>query len=282
MTSSFSPLRYPGGKSQFYNSVIRIMDKNKLFNITYCEPFAGGAGVALRLLAEGRATKIIINDADTTIYAFWHEVINDTEWLVQQIATIPLNMDMWQTQKNVLNNPSSTIRELGFAVLYLNRTNRSGILKAGPIGGKNQIGSYKMDCRFNRESLIRKINKIALFKQRIIVENLDAEAFIKKYADLNDVLWFIDPPYYVKGSELYQNFYVHENHLSLEKCIKRYLSNKKWILTYDNCPQIKEIYQWAPSLIFSLKYSVQVKRTEHELLFWNGLNIDERMVCNYE
>lgn len=282
MTPSFSPLRYPGGKSQFYNSVIRILDRNKLFNITYCEPFAGGAGVALRLLAEGRASEIIINDADPAIYAFWYEVINDTEWIVQQIATIPLNLEMWQTQKDILNNPDSTIRELGLAVLYLNRTNRSGILKAGPIGGKSQTGSYKMNCRFNRESLIRKINKIALLKKRIIVENLDAEDFIQKYADLDDAFWFIDPPYYVKGSELYQNFYVHESHISLEKCIRRLLSNKKWVLTYDDCPQIKEIYRWAPLLVFSLKYSVQVKRTEQELLFWNGLNIDERMVCKHE
>ena len=134
MTPTYSPLRYPGGKSQFYNSIIRILDKNRLFNITYCEPFAGGAGVAVRLLAEGRASRIIINDADPAIYSFWYEVVNDTEWLVQQIATIPLDLEMRQLQKNALNNPHSTNRELGLAVLYLNRTNRSGILKAGPIG----------------------------------------------------------------------------------------------------------------------------------------------------
>lgn len=282
MTPSFSPLRYPGGKSQFYDSVTNILDRNKLQNIVYCEPFAGGAGVALRLLAEGRASKIIINDADVAIYSFWYEVVFDTEWLIERIATIPINLDMWQIQKNILNNPCSTTRELGLAVLYLNRTNRSGILKAGPIGGKEQTGSYKMDCRFNRDSLIRKINKIAIFKNRIIIENLDAEDFIKKYAHLENAFWFIDPPYYVKGSELYKNFYIHENHLSLEKCIKHYLIDKKWLLTYDNCPQIMEIYKWAPSLTFDLKYSVQVKRIEKELLFWNNLRVDERMLCKYE
>ncbi len=279
MNPTFSPLRYPGGKSQFYDSLLRILDANELFNITYCEPFAGGAGVAIRLLLEGRASRIIINDADRAVYSFWYETVFDTDWFVAQIMSLPINMETWHQLRETLRNPNSSQRELGLATLFLNRTNRSGILKAGPIGGMKQEGAYKLDCRFNRDVIVQKIRKISMFRNRIVLENLDAEALIRKHAKDDEVFWFIDPPYYKKGSDLYQNYYTHDSHVSLARTIDSLLAESKWILTYDNCPEILDIYSGRHYLIYGINYSAQVKRIEKELLFWNRLFINDRMVC---
>lgn len=280
MPVSFSPLRYPGGKSQFYGNVVRFLDENKLSDITYCEPFAGGAGVAIRLLLEGRVSKIIINDADPAIYSFWYEVVHDTEWFVSQIEAVPVTMEEWKRQHRILLDSHSERRALGLATLFLNRTNRSGILLAGPIGGKEQTGDYKIGCRFNKKAIISRIRQIAFYRNRIVLENLDGEKFIRAYSGTENAFWFIDPPYYVKGSALYQNFFEHDDHVRLSKTIAECLSSSRWILTYDYCEQISTIYNWANSCLFTISYSVQDKRKERELLFWNNISINERMFEN--
>ena len=278
MSHTFSPLRYPGGKSQFYDRVVRILDSNDLFNIVYCEPFAGGAGVALRLLLEGHASKIIINDLDPAIYAFWYLVIHDTDWLIDQIEKVEVNLENWKKYRAIMLSHNPSLRDLGFATFFLNRTNRSGILLAGPIGGKGQSGHYKLNCRFNKKSLIAKIRRIAMYRNRILLENMDAKSFIMQYSKNNNTFWFIDPPYYEKGSELYQNFFVHNDHVELASLILSELSASKWILTYDYCEQILQIYKGVHYLPFSITYSVQSKRRDQELLFWNNLNVAKGMV----
>ena len=161
MSKTYTPLRYPGGKSQFYNQVVEILQSNNITNATYIEPFAGGAGVGLKLLFKGLVDKIIINDIDKALYAFWYTVLNNDEWLVKQITSTDITIEEWEKQRYVYyHQDSCSLSELGFATLFLNRCNRSGILRAGPIGGKKQLGNYKIDCRFNKESLINLIKKI--------------------------------------------------------------------------------------------------------------------------
>jgi Site-specific DNA methylase len=280
MKPTYSPLRYPGGKSQFYDDLVSIFDKNQIHDVIYCEPFAGGAGVALRLLFEGRAQKIVINDADFAIYSFWNEVLTDTDWFVEKIRNTSITLEEWNKEKTVLISGTKDCRSLGFAAFFLNRTNRSGILRAGPIGGKKQDGKYELGCRFTKETLIGKIKKIALFRNRIILENLDARLFIKKYHSLENSFWFIDPPYYQKGAALYQNFFQKDDHFELCETIRLLLGEEKWILTYDVCDPIKRMYSWAPSTKFSLTYSVQLKRVESEFLFWNKLIVNKGVIPN--
>ncbi len=108
---------------------------------------------------------------------------------------------------------------LGFSTLFLNRTNRSGIIKAGVIGGKEQKGEYKLDCRFNKADIIQKIRYIAAHKNDIVLYNLDTEDLIRNVINNLEHKSFIffDPPYYNKGATLYTNFYKHEDHVSLAK-----------------------------------------------------------------
>lgn len=281
MNKTFTPLRYPGGKSQFYDNVVKIMLLNNIQHATYIEPFAGGAGVAIRLLLEGMVDNIIINDIDPAIYSFWHTVIYDNKWLINKITETDVSIEEWKNQKYIyLNSKKFSIREVGFSTLFLNRCNRSGILSAGPIGGKSQTGNYKIDCRFNKKNLISIIRKIGLYKNRIKIFKYDASILIKKMHNVENAFWFIDPPYYVKGKELYKNSFAHNDHVRLSKVIKKELNKVRWILTYDVCDEIYKLYNNFDFSKILLSYTVERKRKENEFLFFNNLQITKEALRN--
>ena len=271
ITNNISPLRYPGGKTKLYFFVKELIRENNCK--TYIEPYAGGAGVALKLLLHNDVQKIMINDFDKAIYSFWYSVLNYTDELVKKIEETPITMEEWYIQKNIYENKanSNSILELGFATLFLNRTNRSGILKAGVIGGKSQDGNYKLDCRFNKIELIRKIKKIASLKSRIKLYNLDAEVFIRRnISKTKDSFTFFDPPYYKKGPGLYTNFYNHEDHLSLSETIKNSMKDKNWILTYDLSDEIFRMYKDYSYKMYYLNYSVARPGKGIEYIFYSN------------
>ncbi|HHJ7974476.1 TPA: DNA adenine methylase, partial [Streptococcus pyogenes] len=207
-----SPLRYPGGKTQVYDFVKELVNLNE--TTTYIEPYMGGMGIALKLLLNNNVHKIMVNDYDKAIYAFWYSVLNYTEQLIEKINTTPITIDEWKLQREVQKNKNNCddLLTLGFSTLFLNRTNRSGIIKAGVIGGLKQDGNYKLDCRFNKEKTIKKIKLIASYKKQIKLYNMDAEKFIRlNITKTKNSFTFFDPPYYTKGPGLYTNFYNHEN-----------------------------------------------------------------------
>ena len=209
---NYSPLRYPGGKSKIAPFVSLLIEKSNLGECTYVEPFAGGAGVALSLLFAGTVTSIVINDYDKAIYSMWKAILEETEAFINLVQTVPLTIDEWRKQKQIYNDQNKKYSlELGFATFYLNRTNRSGILEAGPIGGYKQIGNYLMDARYNREALIERIKKIAKYKSHIHLYNKDIESFIKNYLPKyqQNAFVYFDPPYYNKGKELYKRRKEH-------------------------------------------------------------------------
>lgn len=279
MVKTFTPLRYPGGKSQFFGRVSSIIIRNNIQNSTYIEPFAGGAGVAIRLLIEGLVDRIVINDVDYAIYCFWHTLLNDTCWLIDKIEKTPITIAEWHKQKNVyLNQKKHDKKTIGFSTLYLNRCNRSGILMAGPIGGKSQTGNYKIDCRFNKNRIINIIRTISLYKNKISVYNLDASELICAFKNEVNTFWFIDPPYFAKGSELYKNSFNYNDHKHLANIIKNNLINASWILTYDVCDEIYELYKTFNCKKILLSYTVEVKRKENEYLFYNNLLIEKDLL----
>ena len=273
MYKSVSPLRYPGGKSQFYNKTKKILFDNNLDDYIYIEPFAGGAGVALRLLYEKKVKKIVLNDYDPAIFAFWYSVLNLNHEFITMIRNTPVTIDEWYRQKDIYHNSQDKLY-LGFATFFLNRCNRSGIILSNPIGGKGQTGNYCIDCRFNKEDLIQRIKRIFDYKSQIEIYNLDAEEFIRFYSKKRKTFWFIDPPYYHQGSKLYKNFYTPQNHLALKEVIFKCLKYKKWILTYDKCEEIKEIYCRKKKIIIELKYCVENKKRAEEYLFYRNVKIE--------
>lgn len=269
---SYSPLRYPGGKGQIYKMIVSILEKNNLIGCTYIEPFAGGAGIAIRLLFENKVNKVVINDIDRSIYAVWYSILYLSDELIEKIKDTEINMDEWYKQKEIQKSKNDvSILELGFSTLFLNRTNRSGIIKAGVIGGKKQNGNYKIDCRFNKEKLIDLIVKISSNQDRIEIYNKDAKEFIDLIKRKKKKFFFIDPPYFNKGKDLYTNFFSENDHIELAKFIKKKLSNQPLLISYDKCPQIEALYNRYNKETILLNYSVQNKKKGEELLFSNNI-----------
>ncbi|GEL66587.1 DNA adenine methylase [Marinilactibacillus psychrotolerans] len=267
--NNYSPLRYPGGKNKTYDYLKYLVEKNNIQ--TYIEPYCGGAAVALKLLINNDVKKIMINDFDRSIYAFWYSILNYTDSFIEEVEKAVFSIEEWEKQKTIQRNKQTTdLLSLGFSTFYLNRTNRSGIISAGPIGGKNQNGNYKMDCRFNKNSLINKIKLIASNKSKIKLYNLDAIDFIKKnIVRTKNSLIFFDPPYFVKGKDLYTNFYELPDHQELKKNIEKYLNNHKWILTYDTHDSIQNIYSSFEYYTYQLNYSAGSSKKGLEYIFFS-------------
>ncbi|MEN5271892.1 DNA adenine methylase [Stenotrophomonas lactitubi] len=261
-----SPLRYPGGKTQLAPLVVDIARANSVYGGVYAEPFAGGAGIAWRLLLNGDMTEVWLNDIDPAIYAFWKTVVDSPDELCNRIEKTAITMDEWHKQKAILQDGNAGLADLAFATIFLNRTNRSGILKGGVIGGKAQEGDYKLDCRFNRSDLVHKIQRIHLYREVIQITRLDAEKCLKKWAKLlpKRGLINIDPPYYSQGRDLYLSFYNPEDHARLAKLVRG--MKVPWMLTYDDVPQIESLYDGMPTYRKALTYYAQVKRKASELL----------------
>lgn len=272
----YSPLRYPGGKNKLSAFIAKICVDNNI-NGHYVEPYSGGASVALFLLMEGFVERITINDRDRSIYAFWYSVLNRTKQLCEKIENAELTIEEWKRQKTIqLNKKEADLLDLGFSTFYLNRTNRSGIINAGVMGGVEQNGNYLMDCRFNKKDLIARIKLIAKNKNSIRLYKKDAIKLIDKIqqeAHNDNVVFYFDPPYYLKASTLYMNHYEDKNHKKVSEKIKS-IQNIKWIVSYDNVPQIQKLYSDCAKKEFSFKHTAYEIREGKEIMFFSE-NIEQ-------
>lgn len=267
-----TPLRYPGGKGKFAHFIKRVFEVNDLLDGHYAEPYAGGAGVALELMFHEYASIIHINDLDPAIYAFWQSAVHHTDSLSKIIHDTPITMENWHKFKAVLANPQDcSIVDLAMATFFLNRTNRSGILKAGVIGGKEQSGKWKLDARFNKTDLIKRIELIGKYKNRIRIYNEDALSFINNIIPNlpQKSLTYLDPPYYIKGSGLYRNFYIHDDHAQIANALGN--TDKPWIVSYDNVEEIKTIYSGYRQDEYFLSYTAQHKKKGSEVMIYGPL-----------
>ncbi|MBB1069228.1 DNA adenine methylase [Limosilactobacillus sp. RRLNB_1_1] len=285
MPQTDSPFRYPGGKTQLYRFVSNLLETNKI-NGTYVEPFAGGAGVAIRLLYNSKVKKSWINDYDTSIYSVWYYILEKPQELINLIEKVPfdyktghsvnkqVSIDFWKKQHNyyINNKERGKSLSLAFATLFLNRTNRSGIINGGPVGGYEQTNATQIYARFNKQSLIKKIKKIHDYKDRIILTNYDANDLIpilQKELDSKNSFIFFDPPYFKQGSGLYFTSFDAEGHKTLAKKIMN-MTNNYWITTYDVDSHIVDYFKNnKKNYSYELKYSANNKRRgkASELLF---------------
>ncbi len=279
MSKFYSPLRYPGGKNKLAPFIAKICIDNELCD-NYIEPYSGGASVALTLLMEGFVEKVIINDKDRSIYAFWHSVLHNTSELCDRIYNCRITIEEWRRQKEIqLNKKNIDLIDLGFSTFFLNRTNRSGIINGGPIGGFAQSGEYCLDCRFNKEELINRIMLIASKKNRIKLYTKDAirlvDILLRRQHLTKKSLLYFDPPYYLKGPSLYMNHYTHEDHLYVRDAIGD-IQFGRWIVSYDPTDEIKDLYSGYRSLEYNLTHTAHTARNGKEILFFsnNILKVD--------
>jgi len=266
-----SPLRYPGGKAVLAGFLDDMIELNDLQGCNYFEPYAGGAGAALELLSRGIVSKIFLNDADRRVYSFWKSILEETNRFVDTINDIPLTIEEWTRQKNICSAPRGhSFFDLGFAAFYMNRCNRSGVITgAGPIGGLEQSGIWRMGVRFNRVGLSERILKVAQMKKGIDVSCKDAIVFLKEKLPTGlgrkSVFVYLDPPYVVKGKSLYMNAYGAKDHKTLS-CYMAKQSVLPWVMSYDDTDLIRNLYADCKQSCMRLQYSLQDKRSAHELI----------------
>lgn len=279
MSRYYTPLRYPGGKAKLANFVKELFKTNKLCDGHYAEAYAGGAGVGIELLLCGYASTIHLNDLNYPVYAFWHSVINESENLCKRVSKAKLDITMWRRQKEIIANVENhDLLDVGFAFFYLNRTNRSGIISGGVIGGIDQSGKWKIDARFGKEGLIDRIERIAAYASQINLYNLDAMDFLGKVSKKMPENGFIylDPPYFHQGQRLYDNFYKPEDHALIAGNVAKL--RHQWMVSYDDEPAIRLLYCKYRQTTHYLRYSAATAYQGSEvLIFGNKLKLPDQI-----
>ena len=266
MPTTCSPLRYPGGKTALWRTVAGMLKRERLEGCRYVEPYAGGAGLALRLLFEGLVCEVHINDLDRSVHAFWDSALHETDALCRLIESTPVTMEQWHRQRQVQSDHRFSTLNLGFSTLFLNRVNHSGILTGGVIGGKSQSGRWRMGERYRKPALIEKVRRVAEFRNHIHLHNLDAERLMRTldHGREQRTLFFIDPPYFCRGASLYANHYHPKDHESVAKTVRGLRC--PWLLTYDDCTEIEQLYSDLGPRRYRLNYSAQNRRRGTELM----------------
>lgn len=271
-----SPLRYPGGKNCIFPFVSKLFYENAMIGVSYAEPYAGGGGLAMRLLLEGYVNHVYLNDLDPAIHAFWKVVTERPAEFCEWISRVRVTVDSWHRYKALQR--SNDMFELAKSTFFLNRTNVSGVLKGGIIGGFEQRGKYKIDVRFNKPDLIRRVKRVAEMKDRITVSNLDGIDFIKSLnRRKEEVFIYMDPPYYHKGADLYMNAYNDEDHKALSRYVRT--MKKQWMVSYDNQDFILGLYEGERRLRYRLSQSTSNRVGDEVLIFSKSLDIDQSIVA---
>ncbi|MEH6695603.1 MAG: DNA adenine methylase [Hyphomonas sp.] len=278
VSGRYSPLRYPGGKgklARFMRDVVRL---NGLSDGHYVEPFAGGAAIAWELLLTGIVKRVTINDINRPVYAFWRCVVEETEELNKRILETEVSLSTWDRCKATFNDADNQDDiDVAFAFFFLNRTNRSGILNAGVIGGRDQTGKWKIDARYNKQELVQRISKIAAYGSKITVCQEDAVDFLASRANSfsKKTLIYIDPPYYEKGRHLYYDYYRSDDHTQIADAVQA-ISDTRWIVSYDDVRPIHDLYEPSSWMQYTINYSARNKLRGREAMFFSeGLEVPQ-------
>lgn len=284
MSRHHTPLRYPGGKQRLAPFILELLTENKLIGGHYAEPYAGGAGVAIELLMSDTVSHIHLNDSSRPVYAFWQSVVSQPEELCRRIRNASLTVEEWKKQREILRNPDEHEEiDLGFSTFYLNRCNRSGVISGGVIGGLDQTGNWKIDARFPRNELIRRIENIAYRKNAITLRNWDAEKFMIEHIPHlpTNTLVYCDPPYFSLKSRLYLNQYKSEDHQRVAEFIQEKLI-RNWIVSYDSTPEILNYYRHRTSFIYDLQYNASRMYKGREIfIFSDDLKVPSKSSLPY-
>jgi len=262
---TLSPLRYPGGKAALAGLFADLIDELGLREAVYVEPYAGGAGAGIALLRERRVSKLVINDIDPAVHAFWRSVTERNQDFVDWVASAPLTVEEWGRQRAIYRSAASDFFDRGRAFFYLNRTNRSGVLNAGVIGGKAQAGTYKIGARFNRATLVDRLSALGELADAIEVTDLDGRSVIQRYGAKRSTFMYIDPPYVQAGSQLYLNAFDGRDHQALARVIGQ-ITKADWLLTYDLAPLVEKLYAEHFQATLDLNYSARHPGYAQELV----------------
>ncbi|MEJ8845667.1 DNA adenine methylase [Variovorax rhizosphaerae] len=265
-----SPLRYPGGKSDFLAVAAEIFQLSGFTGLHVVEPYAGSAAIALGLLDFGLTPSVLLLERDPLLFGFWHSVFCRPEELIARFQELPITLETWHSLQHYLkvSNPmSQDLVALGLAGLFFNRTNFSGILNAGPIGGKQQSSVYDISCRTNKDDIIVRILTLSTLASKVDVQFGDAIALMAKMANRSDCFFYLDPPYFKKGESLYRHFYRLGQHKELANTLSTV--EFKWLLSYDDHHVIEFLYEAFNVRRCNFQYSARSYSKRDELLISN-------------
>ena len=274
MKPSFTPLRYPGGKSWLFEYVSAFLEFHDIHLGTVVEPFAGSASISVGLLKNKLADEAYICEKDPLISSFWDVALTANDELIENVRRLSVSISTWKKFKKYLR-PDAVTRfstmELATAFVFYNRTNYSGILKAGPIGGKRQESKYNIKCRFNKEYVCQKIATLDSLSGKIHVIRGDGIRFIREYSRRShgeDQFFYIDPPYYDAGKVLYRNYFEVEDHIRLANTLEPL--TEPWLLSYDDVDFIHHTYEGTKlQFVYSDRQAGNLRREVRELLLSN-------------
>lgn len=262
---TLSPLRYPGGKAALAGLFADLIGELGIADCTYVEPYAGGAGAGIALLQEGIVERLVINDIDPAVHAFWREVVENNDDFVRWVWAVPLSVEEWHRQRDVYRAKQADPTDLGRAFFYLNRTNRSGVLRAGVIGGLDQSGNYKIDARFNRSTLTQRLQAIGERAEKIAVTALDGRTVLAHYGADPETFLYIDPPYVKAGGRLYLNAFEGRDHQALAVAVEE-ITAAHWLMSYDLSSFISRLYAGHFQATLQLNYSARHPGKADELI----------------
>jgi DNA adenine methylase len=278
MRHTNSPMRYPGSKAVIAEYIGEILVRNHMHGATYVEPFCGGSSVALDLLYSEQVSRVVLNDIDYRLFSFWDAILRKPEEFCDQLRRTPVTMEERENQMEIYRHPEQYAPfYVGFACFFLNKTNRSGILTGGPIGGTEQSGPWKITTKFGKDYFYRVIRKFARYKDRIQLHNLDAVGFLEKVVrPIEKTFIFLDPPYHGVGKELYKDHYfVDKDHCRLAQALQEV--DKPWLMTYDDVPEIRALYSDNTVEDLQMYYHTYAKKNKDEILIYGNCQPVRRM-----
>lgn len=252
---------------------------NDIKGCRYIEPFAGGGGVALGLLMRETVCAAHLNDLDRSIYAFWYAVKHRNSELCDRIRSCRISIAEWDRQKAIQKNKSRRrLLDLAFSTLFLNRTNRSGNLRGGMIGGRDQSGTWNIKSRFDKGRIIDRIQTAGEYSENISISNKNSLKIDDlTFGSTESTLIYMDPPYFSKADRLYMNHLTEDDHARLEKRIRE-AANAHFVITYDTSPTILKLYEGYRRRFLSLAHTAAQYRVGKEvMLFSDGLKIPRKI-----
>jgi DNA adenine methylase len=282
-----SLLRYPGGKAKLLKPLLfELLRHNRTYE--YREPFFGGGAVGLGYLAaDPNARKVWLNDRDVGIASLWTAVMWYPGDLKDRIKAFQPSPEAFFKIREILRAVTATasrndIVEVGFNKLAIHRISYSGLgtMAGGPLGGRKQT-SVTIGSRWNPSQLCSVIDALHTRLAGCDVRHASCTSFDFAHVIQDDSypsIIYLDPPYYGKGNELYQFGFTYADHVRLAELLKA--SKHCWVLSYDDCPEIRELYGWASLQVIDVSYSItaskdkatgkKVSHTKPELLILGG------------
>jgi DNA adenine methylase len=272
--------RYPGGKKKIrkviQSKLLDLKEQHAPEPLQYREPFFGAGSIGLLFLSESDSTKNIwINDKDKAICCLWTSIINYHQELIELIKVFtPSVENFYSIKKELLEldtmpTEKNKVLDIALKKIAIHQISFSGLgpMSGGPLGGKEQKSKYTIDCRWSPKYICKNITVLNERLSKIQIQqsgctNLDFASVVED--ESQKALIYLDPPYYFKGNELYQYGFLPEDHERLATCLKK--TEHLWLLSYDDCPEIRDLYSWATIEELEVKYSIAGSTKKGELL----------------